>query len=95
MERTIHAVKALEKPLARAADADELDIGGKSKDKLKEIIATGSFRRNQNQAQDEHRKTVQLVSFVPTSSESFMSCHSINAGTLHLHMLHSASSALE
>ena len=64
IERTIHAVKGLDKPLVRAADAEELDIGGKSKDKLKEIIATGSFRRNQIQAQDGHRRTVQLVSIV-------------------------------
>lgn len=61
MERTIHAVKAVEKPLARPDNVDELDIGGKSRDKLKEIITTGSFRRNQSHAQDEHRKTVQLV----------------------------------
>ena len=61
MDRTIQAVRNLETSLARPADADELDVGGKSRDKLKEIITTGSFRRNQNQAQDEHRKTVQLV----------------------------------
>ena len=62
MERTIHAVKALEKSLARPANVDELDVGSKSREKLKEIITTGSFRRNQSHAQDEHRKTVQLVS---------------------------------
>ncbi|KAK9865403.1 hypothetical protein WJX84_007229 [Apatococcus fuscideae] len=75
MDRTIQAVRNLETSLARPADADELDVGGKSRDKLKEIITTGSFRRNQNQAQDEHRKTVQLFSQVwgvaETSSERF------------------------
>ena len=57
-------VEALARPLRSAADCELVrgeGVGRDNVDKLKEIVRTGAFRRNEQLAQDPHHQAIKLV----------------------------------
>ena len=57
-------VEALDEPLRTEADCDRVRGDGVGKDnveKLKEIVRTGTFRRNETLARDPHHQAIKLV----------------------------------
>lgn len=47
-------------------------VGGNNIDKLKEIVTTGAFRRNELLAKDLHHQTIKLVSFLDATLLPFL-----------------------
>lgn len=62
VERAISEIIGLTWPLRKDADVARLTMGAKSKDKVLEILQTGTLRRNEAMADDEHQQVIQLVS---------------------------------
>lgn len=64
MDVIMARVEALQAPLKSAEDCDAvrgMGVGKDNIDKLKEIVRTGAFRRNERLAADPHHQTVKLV----------------------------------
>lgn len=61
VERAITELTRLQKPLVKESEVAELSMGIRSKEKVLEIIQTGTLRRNEMMADDEELKTMQLV----------------------------------
>ena len=61
VERAISEINGLGWALKKDADIDRLTMGAKSKDKVLEILQTGTLRRNEALAVDEHQQVIQLV----------------------------------
>lgn len=62
IQRAIKAVVDSNIALRTPEDCEQLQVGGKSIEKLNEIVSTGEYRRNYIMAQDPHHRTVSLVS---------------------------------
>lgn len=63
MERAISELTRLQKPLVKESEVAELSMGARSKEKVLEIIQTGTLRRNEMMADDEELQVMQLVLF--------------------------------
>ena len=61
MDRAISALSKVEVPLNSAQQVDGLDLGEKSMEKVKEIITTGAYRRNDYMANSERQSALKLV----------------------------------
>jgi hypothetical protein len=64
MDVIMARVEALQAPLKSAEDCDAvrgMGVGKDNVDKLKEIVRTGTFRRNERLAADPHHQTLKLV----------------------------------
>ncbi len=64
MDVIMGRVEALTEPLQSAEDCDCVrgeGVGRDNVDKLKEIVRTGAFRRNEQLAQDAHHQAIKLV----------------------------------
>ena len=64
MDVIMARVEALQAPLKSAEDCDAvrgMGVGKDNVDKLKEIVRTGAFRRNERLAVDPHHQTLKLV----------------------------------
>ena len=64
MDVIMARVEALDAPLRTEADCDRVRGDGVGKDnaeKLKEIVRTGTFRRNETLAKDPHHQAIKLV----------------------------------
>ena len=70
-ERAIGELTRLQKPLETEADVMELTMGAKSKDKVLEIMQTGTLRSIEMLAKDEQQQVIQLVSF---GSDTWPAC---------------------
>ncbi len=68
VERAISELTRLQKPLRTESDVTELSMGARSKEKVLEIMETGTLRRNEMLADDEQQQVIQLVSMTMTSS---------------------------
>lgn len=51
----------LQVPLVKESDVAGLTMGARSKEKVLEIIQTGTLRRNEMMADDQEQQTIQLV----------------------------------
>ena len=60
-ERAIGELTRLDKPLQTEEDVLELSMGAKSKDKVLEIMQTGTLRSIEMLAKDEQQQVIQLV----------------------------------
>lgn len=63
VERAITELTRLQKPLMKESEVAELSMGARSKEKVLEIIQTGTLRRNEMMADDEELQIMQLVLF--------------------------------
>ena len=63
VERAITELTRLQKPLVKESEVAELSMGARSKEKVLEIILTGTLRRNEMMADDEELQIMQLVPF--------------------------------
>ena len=63
VERAISELTRLQKPLVKESEVAELSIGARSKEKVLEIIQTGTLRRNEMMADDEELQVMQKVLF--------------------------------
>ena len=61
VERAIRELTGLEKPLVTEAEVAALTMGARSKEKVLEIIQTGTLRRNEMMADDEEQQIKQMV----------------------------------
>lgn len=61
VERAISEIIGLTWPLRKDADVAQLTMGAKSKDKVLEILQTGTLRRNEAMAGDDQQQVIQLV----------------------------------
>ena len=64
MDVIMGRVEALTEPLRSAEDCDCVrgeGVGKDNVDKLKEIVRTGAYRRNEQLAQDAHHQAIKLV----------------------------------
>ena len=61
VERAITELTRLQKPLVNESEVAELSMGARSKEKVLEIIQTGTLRRNEMMADDEQLQVMQLV----------------------------------
>ena len=64
MDVIMARVEALDAPLRTEADCDRVRGGGVGKDnveKLKVVVRTGTFRRNETLAKDPHHQAIKLV----------------------------------
>ena len=66
VERAISEIIGLTWPLKKDADVAQLTMGAKSKDKVLEILQTGTLRRNEAMADDDYQQVIQLVRSAPT-----------------------------
>ena len=80
VERAISELTRLQKPLQTESDVAELSMGARSKEKVLEILETGTLRRNAVLAGDQQQQVIQLVSIVhcisqigPKSDQSMIS----------------------
>ncbi|KAA6420117.1 MAG: DNA polymerase lambda [Trebouxia sp. A1-2] len=60
VERAISELTRLQKPLRTESDVTELSMGARSKEKVLEIMETGTLRRNEMLADDEEQQVIQL-----------------------------------
>lgn len=67
VERAISELTRLQKPLRTESDVTELSMGARSKEKVLEIMETGTLRRNEMLADDEEQQVIQLVSMTMMS----------------------------
>ena len=67
-ERAISELTRLTKPLQTESDVAELTMGAKSKEKVLEIMQTGTLRSNVMLANDEQQQVIQLVTLLHLSS---------------------------
>ena len=65
VERAISELTRLERPLVKESEVAELTMGARSKEKVLEIIQTGTLRRNEMMADDEEQQIMQMVLFNP------------------------------
>ena len=68
MDVIMGRVKALTEPLRSAEDCDCVrgeGVGKDNVDKLKEIVRTGAYRRNEQLAQDPHHQAIKVVGLTP------------------------------
>lgn len=63
VERAITELTRLQQPLVKESQVAELSMGARSKEKVLEIIQTGTLRRNEMMADDEELQVMQLVLF--------------------------------
>ncbi len=75
VERAISELTRLQKPLRTESDVTELSMGARSKEKVLEIMETGTLRRNEMLADDEQQQVIQLVSMTILSSLYKLSCN--------------------
>ena len=68
VERAISELTRLQKPLQTESDVTELSMGARSKEKVLEIMETGTLRQNEVLAADEQQQVIQLVSMTMLSS---------------------------
>lgn len=69
VERAISELTRLQKPLQKESDVAELTMGARSKEKVLEIMETGTLRSNEALANDEQQQVIQLViTSIPTTS---------------------------
>ena len=61
VERAISELTRLQKPLVKESDVAELTMGARSKEKVLEIIQTGTLRRNEMLADDQEQQIIQMV----------------------------------
>lgn len=61
VERAIRELTCLRKPLVSESEVAALTMGARSKEKVLEIIQTGTLRRNEMMADDEEQQVMQLV----------------------------------
>ena len=74
MDVIMGRIEALTEPLRSAEDCDCVrgeGVGKDNVDKLKEIVRTGAYRRNEQLAQDPHHQAIKLVGFTSQSGASF------------------------
>ena len=69
VERAISEIIGLTWPLRKGADVAQLTMGAKSKDKVLEILQTGTLRRNEAMADDDQQQVIQLVRRAPCRFE--------------------------
>lgn len=76
VERAIRELTNLCKPLVTEAEVAALTMGARSKDKVLEIIQTGTLRRNEMMADDEEQQIKQMVLYMYCVHDRPMqSCH--------------------
>ena len=73
IDRAVLLLSKVDQPLTSAAQVDNLrvdglEMGDKSKEKVKEIITTGAYRRNDYMANCERQSALQLVRSCVTDS---------------------------
>ena len=68
VERAISELARLQRPLRAESDVTELSMGARSKEKVLEIMETGTLRQNEVLANDEQQQVIQLVSMTIMSS---------------------------
>ena len=73
IDRAVLLLSKVDQPLTSAAQVDDLrvdglEMGDKSKEKVKEIITTGAYRRNDYMANSERQGALMLVSSCVTGS---------------------------
>ncbi len=68
VERAISELTRLQKPLRTDSDVTELSMGARSKEKVLEIMETGTLRQSEVLAADEQQQVIQLVSMTMMSS---------------------------
>lgn len=61
VERAIRELTGLHKPLVTEDEVAALTMGARSKEKVLEIIQTGTLRRNEMMADDEEQQIKQMV----------------------------------
>lgn len=76
VERAIRELTNLRKPLVTEAEVAALTMGARSKEKVLEIIQTGTLRRNKMMADDEEQQIKQMVLRVHPMHDRFtLFCH--------------------
>ena len=75
VERAISELTRLQKPLRTESDVTELSMGARSKEKVLEIMETGTLRQNEILAADEQQQVIQLVSMSMMPSLYRLSCN--------------------
>ena len=78
MDVIMGRVEALKEPLQSAEDCDCVrgeGVGKDNVDKLKEIVRTGAYRRNEQLAQDPHHQAIKLVQLILSWSAAYTTAH--------------------